>query len=220
MSDLVSFLESLILSNSVIEKKYRDGVPTCVSTIDVHDSGIDANDGSLKVKKRKSTKRVKPGRNGLYPSEDGLIRKWWLEHDDDGDSGVPGSTREEVAKNRISQLRIRETQLQLIVILEVLTLQPLASQKEEKGDDLPSTIPISDKSQATEKHMKQKKPENLSMVIDIHIDRLCIWQSIQAEHTKVPNAESQSAHSSTLTTGSKHTDNILRDFCVEVIAPL
>jgi DNA replication regulator SLD3 len=220
MNDLVSFLESLILSTSLIEKKYREGVPNCVSTVDIHDSGNDANNGPLKVKKRKGTKRVKPGRNGLYPPEEDLIRKWWSAHDDDGDSGVPGSTREEVAKNRITQLRIRETQLQMIVILEVLALQPLASQKEEKGDHLPSTIPILGKSQATEKNIKPKKPENLPTIIDIHIDRLCIWQSIQTEDTKVPDSHSQNALPGNLTHGSKLTDNILRDFCIEVIAPL
>ena len=220
MADLVAFLESLILSNSLIEKKYREGVPDCVSTVDVHDSANEANEASLKVKKRKSNKKIKPGRNGLYPSEDTLVRKWWLSHDDDAEFGAPGSSKEEITKNRISQLRIRETQLQLIVILEVLALQPLASQVEDKGDNLPSESQNPDIPRSNEKQIKAKKPENLSTVIDIHIDRLCIWQSIQMESVKAPDQDTQSAIPGNLTVGSKHADNILRDFCVEVIAPL
>ncbi|EHL02415.1 hypothetical protein M7I_1490 [Glarea lozoyensis 74030] len=219
MSDLVSFLESLVLSNSLIEKKYRDGVPTCVSTIDIHDSAIEDEDGPLKIKKRKSTKRIKTGKNGLYPSEEDLIRKWWSCHDDDADSGAPGTSREEVAKNRISQLRIRETQLQLIVILEVLALQPLASQTEDKGDSLPSVAPGSEPLRANEKQSKSKRPENLSNIIDVHIDRLCIWQSIQMEDVKATDQDSQNVVPGSLGAVSKHTDNILKDFCIEVIAP-
>jgi DNA replication regulator SLD3 len=220
MSDLVSFLESLILSNSLIEKKYREGVPTCVSTIDIHDSAIEDQDGPSKIKKRKSTKRIKTGKNGLYPSEEDLIRKWWSSHDDDADSGTPGTSREEIAKNRISKLRIRETQLQLIVILEVLALQPLASQTESKGDNLPCVAPGSEPSRANEKQTKSKKPENLSNIIDVHIDRLCIWQSIQMEDVKATDRDSQNVVPGSLGAVSKHTDNILKDFCIEVIAPL
>jgi len=45
-------------------------------------------------------------------------------HDDDADPGHLGAVEMSLTKRRISQLRIRETQLQMIVILEVLALQP------------------------------------------------------------------------------------------------
>ena len=221
MTDLVLFLESLVLSRTLIEKKYRDGVAGCVSTIDIHDSGNDAKEGA-KPKKRKSSKKIKPGKNGLYPSEEGLIRRWWSNHDDDSDFGVPGNSRDDIAKQPIAQLRIRETQLQLVVILEVLALQPLAVQSGGIGDDLPSDLSTLEKLQGKEKqaNSKTKKSDHLSLLIDDHIDRLCIWQSVQAESTKPLGADVQRDVSGSTSRGTKHTDSILRDFCVEVIAPL
>lgn len=214
MSDLVAFLESLVLSTSLVDKKYRDGVPTYVSLIDIEES---ANETNQKAKKRKSTKKIRPGKNGLYPSEENLIRQWWASHDDDAESGGPGHSRDEIAKSRISQLRIRETQLQLIIILEVLALQPLVV-KPEEDDGLPSALPSAETSQVKDKPTKPKKSENLSVLLDVHIDRLCIWQSIQLEMGgSAPSGDSQVEGG---TDGLKHTDNILRDFCVEIIAPL
>ncbi|RAL63820.1 hypothetical protein DID88_003463 [Monilinia fructigena] len=53
------------------------------------------------------------------------------------------------------------------------------------------------------------------MLIDVHIDRLCIWQSIASEAIKAPDTGSGPTAANTV----KHTDNILKDFCIEVIIP-
>src|ERR1700710_640701 len=117
MNEYVTFLEGLIMSTTLIDKKYKDGVPGCVSLIDINDhSAEDASQAVGKSKKRKSAKKMKPGKSGLYPLEETLIRKWWASYDDDADDNVPGASREEITRSRISQLRIRETQLQMIVI--------------------------------------------------------------------------------------------------------
>src|SRR5690349_15890371 len=101
MNDHVTFLESLVLSTTLLDKKYREGVPGCVSLFDIHgNSDDDGNGVPPKTKKRKSTKKVKPGKNGLYPTEDVLIRRWWASHDDEADSGAPGASKEELAKSR------------------------------------------------------------------------------------------------------------------------
>jgi DNA replication regulator SLD3 len=223
MNDHISFLESLVMSTTLIDKKYRDGVPECVSLIDIQDhSADDANEAASKPKKRKSNKKIKPGKNGLYPTEDTLIRRWWSSHDDEMESGAPGTSKDEMTKSRIAQLRIRETQLQMIIILEVLALQPLATDSKDVERGLPSAIPKSDTVEGKEKNIKSKKPDQLAMLIDVHIDRLCIWQSIQLESMKVPSGESQKATGELgSSTGSlTNGDSILRDFCVEVIAPL
>jgi DNA replication regulator SLD3 len=222
MAEHIAFLESLIMSTTVIDKKYRDGVPGCVSSIDILDqSGDEAKQGAERTKKRRTSKKMKPGKSGLYPMEDLLIRRWWAGHDDEVDLGAPGTSREDLAKTRISQLRIRETQLQMIIILEVLALQPLASVSEEANTSLPvGQLEIVNAS-GKKKSAKSKPQEHLSMLIDVHIDRLCIWQSIALEITKSPldgaaRHNEMAGDSST----SGNTDNILRDFCVEVILPL
>jgi len=224
MNEYITFLESLIMSTTLIDKKYKDGLPGCVSLIDIHvHSADDADQAVEKAKKRRSNKKMKPGKTGLYPSEDALIRKWWTSHDDEADSGAPGTSREDVTRSRISQLRIRETQLQMIVMLEVLALHPLASASEDTSDGLPTALSLGPDADGKEKLVKKpKKPDHLTMLIDVHIDRLCIWQSIALEAVKtpldsVPHLNEELGNSTTL---SKHTDNILRDFCVEVIVPL
>lgn len=207
------------MSTTVVDKKYRDGVPNCISLIDVHDHS--AEDVAMKPKKRKAVKKMKVGKNGLYPTEDPLIRRWWTNHDEEAETGAPGTSREELAKARISELRIRETQLQLIIILEVLALQPLASATEDVGSGLPSALPMVEQPN-NDKPVKSKKPDHLTMLTDVHIDRLCIWQSIALESINAPSGDSQHADkkADTALTQTKHTDSFLRDFCVEVIAPL
>jgi DNA replication regulator SLD3 len=223
MSEHIAFLESLIMSTTLVDKKYRDGVPECVSLIDILDqSADDAKHDAEKAKKRKSSKKMKPRKNGLYPQEELLIRRWWSGHDDEVESGAPGTSREDTTKDRIAQLRIRETQLQMIIILEVLALQPLASVSEDTNGSLPTAQPASIGGGGKQKMAKSKTPEHLSTLIDVHIDRLCIWQSIALEAVKAPSdsVPSQSERPGNSSTSAIHADNILRDFCVEVILPL
>lgn len=216
MNDLISFLESLVLSTTMIEKKYRDAVPNCVSLIDVHDSAEEGQ-AAGKPKKRRSSKKIKLGKNGLYPTEEPLIRQWWTSHNDDAEVGAPGISKGELIKSRISQLRIRETQLQMIVILEILALQPLATAPEESSIGLPTTLPTIATVEPKDSAVKAKKPDHLSMLIDVHIDRLCIWQSVALESMKLHESNSADPTDGLQSGG---TDNPLRDFCVEVIAPL
>ena len=212
MNDLIAFLESLVLTTSLIDKKYRDGLPNCISMIDIEDHS--ANEAATsKPKKRRVSKKMKPGKDGLYSIENDLIRKWWRAHDDDSEASAPGITRDDIAKGRASHLRIRETQLQLILILEILALRPLASVVADNGADLPGD---SQKNVVDNKATsKTKKPDHLTTLIDVHIDRLCIWQSIASEMGKEMAGVSQSS-----TSAPKHSDNIPRDFCIEIITPL
>lgn len=211
------------MTTKLIDKKYSDGVPSCVSLLDVQGhSGDEAHQGAEKTKKRRSSRKVKPGKDGLYPMEDNLIRRYWAGLEDEAESGAPGSSREERTKSRIAQLRIRETQLQIIVILEVLALQTLAPTTENIGSDLPAALPTSANVDGKQKAIKSERPDQLNMLIDVHLDRLCIWQDIAAEatHSALGDFEGLHANGSALSLLPKHTDNVLRDFCVEVIGPL
>lgn len=221
MNDHISFLESLILSTTLIDKKYKDGLPQCVSLIDLHDqSADDADKAGGKSKKKRISKKMKPGKTGLYPSEDVLIRKWWEDYDEEAESGAPNSSREETSKRRIADLRIRETQIQMIILLEVLALQPLASLR-DVTEDLPAGLPGAIKEEK-EKPSKFKKPEHLTMLIDVHIDRLCIWQSIALESGEIGDSQTQKSIENLGPSANinKRSADVLRDFCVEVIAPL
>jgi len=210
MNDLIAFLEGLVLTTSLVDKKYKEGLPGCIASIDVEDhSGNEA--AKVKTRKKKSLKRMKPGKNGLYPGEDRCVRKWWTSYDDEFEVGIPGRTRENLLKNRLADLRIRETQLQMILILEILALRPLASVAEDGSLCLPGDS----QGVTTTKTSRSKKVEDLLVLIDVHIDRLCIWQSLSLESIKTDSADSQ-----LVVRTNKHTENITRDFCVDIIAPL
>ncbi|PQE06339.1 hypothetical protein CJF32_00002060 [Rutstroemia sp. NJR-2017a WRK4] len=213
MKDHIAFLEGLVLSSTLLDKKYREGIPGCVSLIDPNDQ---SGDETKSKKKRKASKKTKPGKNGLYSNEETLIKKWWINHDEETETGAPGSSKEETMRTRIANLRIRETQLQMIVILEILALHPLVASADNPDDGLP-ILPTGIFVESKQRTPKTRKTDHLTMLIDVHIDRLCIWQSLTSEVTKAPDADSKVGPR--LVNAAKHSENILRDFCIEVIAP-
>ena len=225
MNDLIAFLKSLILPTSVVDKKYKDAVPNLVlSLVDGSGSADEAQKTASKPNKAKA-KKMKLGKNGLYPTENTYITRWWNSHDASADPAVPGETKDEILRKRISQLRIRETQLQMILILETLALQPLATPQANHDENLP--VPsiesgISDGKRA--QTGKPKKPLDLAVLVEVLVDRLCIWQSVAAE-TGIAASKTEGDSKISATSGgiSEKHDNaadMLREFCVEVIVPL
>jgi DNA replication regulator SLD3 len=224
MNELIGFLEDLILPTTTVDKKYKDGVPNLVSTLMPDGSAEDGNKTPPKVKKLKS-KKLKLGKNGLYPAEDTYICRWWGSYDTDADKDAPGGSKEDVTRKRIAQLRIREMQLQTIVILETLALQSLATSPTDQSGELPSLGQVDGTSDGkTGIYSKSKKPLDLAGLIEVNIDRLCIWQSLAAEDGRaastIEGASNICAKPSGLASTHDHAADILREFCIEVIVPL
>jgi len=225
MDDLVGFLESLVLPTSLVDKKYKDGVPKLVSGLIIGEGSADEDEQTKSKTKKQRSKKMKPGKNGLYPAEETYIRQWWASDDANAEVGSPGSSKNDTIRKKVAQLRIRETQLQMIVILETLALRPLATPQADRNGDLPTmgqNLGASDSKTSTSK--KPKKPLNLTVLIDVLVDRLCIWQSVAAEEGRslpgaVKDATSKAEHGSLAGT-HEHVTDVLRDFCVEVIVPL
>lgn len=224
MKDLIEFLGGLVLSTSVLEKKYKDSVPEIISTLGVGSQSADESRAVSAAKKRKG-KKVKLGRNGLYPIEDTFIRRWWNAFNVDFEAGTPEIHLEDVTKERITQLRIREAQLQIIVLLETLALQPLANSEMIPDGALP---PIGSAKLALDENaasrIKVKKPQDLLDLIELHVEKLSIWQSFAAEERKAAAKTFRTASSDAiavdLSGGNPPAADILRDFCAEVIVPL
>lgn len=219
MKDLVEFLDSLVLSTTSLDKKYKDGLLEFVSKLDPENQSADEANENARSRTRRP-KKPKLGKNGLYNTEDAFIQSWWGDYD--ADVEVPGSSREDSSRSRISKLRVRETQLQMILILETLALQKLASTSAVQIDDLPAPSSegkaIGDKTSRT----KAKKPRDLPALVDVHVDRLCIWQSLSAEEGRAISNSGRTnkdlSKSSSATTDN-HAADILRDFCFEVVVP-
>lgn len=219
MKDLVEFLESLILSITLLDKKYRDGVSEVINGFDI--DGVSNDEAQPMARKRRKSRKMKLGKKGLYPTEEDYIRGWWQSYDTEEEHEIPGSTRDEVTRKRITQLRIRETQLQMIVILEILGLAPLSTPQAADNGGLPTTDP----QVGPEIEKPSTKPKghlDLNLLIDVHIDRLCIWQTVASEESSTNKKAETTKISRSASGGSLQSNaaDILREFCIEVIVPL
>ncbi|KAI9904883.1 hypothetical protein N3K66_001412 [Trichothecium roseum] len=210
MNDLLDFLKSLLLTTVQIDKKYRETFPALIAnmqhTVDTSDEGR---------KRRRKPKKMKLGKDCLYPQEDDSIRQWWS-------ANKPELKEEETAvspqqvKTHASMLRTRETLLQMIIILEVVALEPKAA--EQAAQSLPTLPGAADSPDKMAPPPKKRNKHNLPVLLDVHADRLTIWQStasdeqILLEDSQVPQAMADGQP-------QQKSSEPLKDFCVDVIIP-
>lgn len=218
MSDLIEFLKTLVMTTIVIDKKYRETLPAIIGKFSAAD---DESDHANAKSKKKKPKKMKLGKDGLYPAEAEHVRRWWATNKpaavgDDNTTITPTET-----KYHISCLRRRETQLQMILILEILALEPLrAAAEAAEESQLPGMGSRSVSCEASQEPAAKKKSRtNFPVLLDVHADRLCIWQTTMSDETKAL-AESQVLPDGQHAQKAERTSDPLRDFCVEIILPL
>lgn len=218
MGDLIEFLKTLVMTTIVIDKKYRETLPAIIGKFGAAD---DESDHANAKSKKKKPKKMKLGKDGLYPTEAEHVRRWWATNKpaavgDDNTMITPTET-----KYHISCLRRRETQLQMILILEILALEPLrAAAEAAEESQLPGMESRSVSCEASQEPAAKKKSRtNLPVLLDVHADRLCIWQTTMSDETKAL-AESQVLPDGQHAQKAERTSDPLRDFCVEIILPL
>lgn len=224
MSDLVEFLKSLVMTTVQIDKKYRETIPKIQLEMKttLEDSDVEQGQGKAKPRKRR-TKKVKLGKDGLYPDENEHVRKWWTACKPvlkDDEEATTRSTEQRDLKLQVSLLRSRETQLQMIIILEILSLEPLIVHETANNSQLPG-LPPTEEASGSPKQISAKKrsKHNFPFLLDVHADRLCIWQSTALDELGMMN-ESQIGSRPELRRSSKSVLDPLRDFCVDIIVPL
>ncbi|OAA37227.1 DNA replication regulator Sld3 [Metarhizium rileyi] len=216
MADLIDFLKSLILTTVQIDKKYRETIPGVISRMKTF---IETSDEG--GKKKRKPRKIRLGKDSLYPLEDESIRTWWnANKPETTEEATPVSTTH--IKSHISMLRTRETQLQMILILEILALEPLKAAEEAADSNLPTlpTLPgaESQQDQVMAPPCKKRNKHNLPVLLDVHADRLTIWQSTAFdEHLLL--ADSQSTQNAEGQIQQKASSEPLKDFCVDVIVP-
>lgn len=176
------------------------------------------SDHTESKRKSKKPKKVKLGSSGLYTDEDVHVRKWWV-------ANKPAPRDDEVfprpdeVKYTISCLRTRETQLQMILILEIMALETMRP----TGDAGESQLPgmggeMSAATPAKKEAPKKRNKHNLPLLIDVHADRLCIWQSTTSDDVRAL-AESQTRPTGELNTAKTAHFDPLKEFCVDIIVP-
>ncbi|KAI2864808.1 hypothetical protein CBS12448_2735 [Aspergillus niger] len=202
-AQLVEFYREAILTAKRMDHKYRETLPTTIQDLLL---SVSDDEAAPPKRKRRSTKK-KLGKNGLYPEEGDLIRKWWRDRALN-DQGLPSEmSRDAESKKHIADLRLRETQLQILLILETMALETIiADEKKREGNGEGADKPT--------KTAKGKKPQDMNVMLELHLDRLCIWHAVSFEETVVADS-AKTNHLS----GKKVESDVVRDFCTEVIVP-
>jgi DNA replication regulator SLD3 len=215
--ELVTFLRSMLLSHKASEKKYHEKLPAIIKSIPPEILS-DEEVGTKVDKASKSKKRWKLSREGVYPQEEAVIKRWWKSSTFSGEN-VGQETMDQRVKRRVGDLRVRETLAQMILMLEIVALEALSTNKLPSGEGLSTEeVQAQDESQTTGKKRK-KKFEDIGLQLDLLLDKLSIWHA--TEEDGIMSFEAKA---------SRHIDNSegasqdggsdrLRDFCVEVVIP-
>ena len=222
IDDLIQSLKSILLSLKVIDKKYREILPNILKEIP---AGIVSEEESSQIqtllgdKIRKSKKRKKVGKEGLHPGEEEYVARWWISRDKSVDVGGPFETREEEIRTALVEQRARETKLQLILILEILALEASTTNvvtHHPSQSDLPQ-----DDERISATKVKANQPHELGTLLNLLIDRLCIWQSMSVEAgLSITESDRTSSHRSMEHAPYHSNSERLKEFCVEVVIPL
>ncbi|KAJ4403310.1 hypothetical protein N0V85_005124 [Neurospora sp. IMI 360204] len=216
MSHLIDFLRSLVMTTALIDKKYRETLPKVIGKMKTIVEDSDQARSRSKPRKKR-VKKPKLGKDGLYPSEEEHIERWWVTHKPSTIQDAEKMVAATEAKHHISALRRRETQLQMIIILEILALEPLNRPVEAAED---SQLPGLETQETIkpEGNKKKNKTANLALLLDMHADRLCIWQSTTLDEVKALTESQPSAGEQEASAENNNSDP-LRDFCVDIIVP-
>lgn len=217
--DLPEYLRTCILSLPTMDKKYRETLPILVSELPLgvfSENENEAISATLRKRSRKS-KKSKIGKDGLYPGEELSIVRWWLNRGTSTEGVELLEGREELIRKRLLAQRARETQLQIILVLETLALEVSKLEKTMKS------IPIKAERglPSLEKKQKTRKLQDLHLLLDLLVDRLCIWQSMDSETDGLSMNQDILASQMTWRAPIQAPKvNVLRNLCIEVILPL
>ncbi|CAK7266859.1 hypothetical protein SEPCBS119000_002245 [Sporothrix epigloea] len=214
MIELIDFLKSIVISSATIDKKYRETVPELVSHLRTLGEMSDHKEIKRSSKK---PKKMKLGSSGLYTDEDVHVRKWWAANKPipNNDEVLP---RPEEVRHTISCLRTRETQLQIILILEIMALETMQNVSDAGESQLPGMPMEMVDTPAKKAAPKKRNKLNLPLLIDLHADRLCIWQSTMSDEFRA-QAESQIVAADEPSASQTTQSDPLKDFCVDIIIP-
>jgi len=190
LPDLVLFLRSLIPSSSTADKKYRDKLPELLKDLP---SQHEDPEHAPAAKKKRRKKKLKPDKYGLLPEEAAFFAKWWYQ---DESSAPSDETAERSLTRRSRQLRTRETFMQVVLVLEILSLEAL-----------PEFQPVQEQAPQS----KSKKSDTITTSLELLVDKLCIWHSLHSADLLGDALKPDKT--------AKEGANQLHSFCVDVIIP-
>ncbi|KAF9774542.1 hypothetical protein IL306_007434 [Fusarium sp. DS 682] len=213
IGDLIEFLKGLVLTTVQIDKKYRETIPALIAQMK---TVVDSSDEAPRRKRR--AKKMKVGKDGLYPYEEAHIRKWWSMNKPELKEDETDVSAQQI-RSLTSMLRTRETQLQMIIILEILALTPLKPTDDADESQLPPLSGTAEsQGDAVAQSVKKRNKHRLPILVDVHADRLTIWQSTASDEQLLLE-DSQITQAPDGQSGQKSSSEPLKDFCVDIIVP-
>lgn len=213
--NLAQLLRSTILpvrlrSNAaVIDKKYNSTLPEALEEIP---PGITLEDGTDipglsqdRVSKSKRRKKLTAG--GLLPGEEEYIVKWWIQRETTMSHERLEDPRDKRMKYAIAEQKVREVQLQIILILEILALE-----RSSVSTTRDNPIETQEEALHTQPNSKrEKKLQDLPRTLDALVEKLQIWETTNEDVMAI------STMSSLKNNGT--SSSFLRSFCLEIILP-
>lgn len=207
IADLLEFYEQSILATKKIDLKYKESLPKIITELPLEHPETQ--------KKRSRKKKQKLGKDCLWPEEDDYVCKWW--HAREFKPSSASSDRQAEMRKELADLRMRETKMQLLLILEVMLLElaalklsakPVPSDADVKvesvEDDVASIL-------AKTPQQSTKKKRDFTSELETLVDRLCIWHSVDMDEiTDHENSQSDS---------KVKANDLLREFCKDVLWP-
>jgi len=215
VEDLANFYRESLLPSKKIDVKYKDSLPDLVASLSP--LPVHAGDVTLGFTKKKSKKK-KMGKDCLWPGEAELIERWWRTREIKQTIFSAQSQANEV-RNAISDVRIRESEMQILLMLEIMLLENYLA-KSVKAPPVPRDPEV--KLESVEdytgtilaKAPQEKKKRDLTPELDMLVDRLCIWQTIGTEDLLASPDKVQEDAPTT-----RKSKDLLRDFCADIIVP-
>ncbi|KAI5300037.1 hypothetical protein KEM56_002794, partial [Ascosphaera pollenicola] len=206
LSDLAAFYRDCIIQIKRMDVKYRETLPATIKKLAPYSMEDYSAERAKKLKKKSQKNQGKIGRNGFYPDEEEYVFKWWKDRDltTANNSTMDQAAQERASKRLVSELRLRETQLQILLILEAIAIEKTATQGPGQG--------AAESKQSQDKKGKPKKAQDLNILLDLLVDRLCIWCTVSLGDDIVADVSSTGATST-------NADSILHDFALEVVIP-
>ena len=204
--EVISFYRDSILPMKKMDVKYRETLPSTIQSLPLTMSD---EENAKPVKKKRSKKKNKLGRNGLYTEEKHFIGIWWRNRHHSETSVPIESSRDAEMKQFIADLRLREMQLQILWILETISVEAASAQGGSTNADTVESQGI--------KKTKAKKSQDLNVLLELLLDRLCIWHTVSFEESL--STDMAKGRDKNNPSGAKVENDKLRDFCTEVIIP-
>lgn len=213
--DLITSLRAMLLSPKASEKKYYEKLPSFIKAM-APGSYSDDETMAGASKAKKSKKKAKLSRDGVYPQEEVLVKRWWQSELPSGDA-MATETMDQRIKRRIGDLRVRETLAQLILMLEIIALEAMSTSK--TTGQQPTKEETQDQSEQSAPKKRKKKLDDINVQLDLALDKLCIWHATEELGILDFDAKPSQQNEDVDGTGRNGSSDRLHSFCVEVIIP-